>query len=64
MSEPKAAVLRRLQAIQAEGLSLHAMANKPNAAGMPTLRGKGCWQKGTISNLLAQAQEAPAHDHA
>jgi hypothetical protein len=43
--------------MQAEGLSLQAMANPLNAEGVPTLSGKGRWQKGTIGNLLAQAEE-------
>jgi hypothetical protein len=54
---PKAAVLQRLRALQAEGLSLQAIANQLNAEGVPTLSGKGRWQKGTIGNLLAQGQE-------
>jgi len=53
-SAPKASVLQRLQAMQAEGLSLQAIANRLNAEGVPTLSGKGRWQKGTIGNLLAQ----------
>jgi hypothetical protein len=57
MSEPKAAVRQRLQAMQAEGLSLQAIANRLNTEGVPTLSGKGRWQKGTISNLLAQGNE-------
>jgi hypothetical protein len=43
--------------MQAEGLSLQAMANRFNKEGVPTLSGKGTWQKGTIGNLLAQAEE-------
>jgi hypothetical protein len=58
MSEPKAPMLHRLQAIQAEGLSLQVIANKLNAEGMPTLSGNGCWQKGTVGHLLAQGDEA------
>lgn len=54
MPEPKAAVLQRLRAMQAEGLSLHAIANRLNAEGVPTLSGKGTWKKGTISNLLKE----------
>jgi len=54
---PKAAVLQRLRALKAEGLSLQAMANRLNAEGVPTLSGKGRWQKGTISNLLTQGGE-------
>jgi recombinase len=53
----KGELLKRLRAIQAEGLSLQAMANRLNAEGVPTLSGKGRWQKGTIGNLLAQAKE-------
>src|SRR6266511_4214882 len=55
--EQKAALLKQLRAMQAEGLSLQAMANRLTAEGVPTLSGKGCWQKGTIGNLLAQAEE-------
>ena len=40
--------------MQAAGLSLQTIANKLNADGVPTLSGKGRWQKGTIGNLLAQ----------
>jgi hypothetical protein len=58
MSEPKAAVLQRLQALQAEGLSLQKIADRLNHEGVPTLSGKGRWQKGTIGNLLAQGNEA------
>jgi hypothetical protein len=54
----KAAVLKRLWAMQAEGLSLQAIANRLNSDGVPTLSGKGRWQKGTIGNLLAQGGEA------
>jgi Recombinase len=53
----KAAVLKRLRAMQAEGLSLQAIANRLNNDGVPTLSGKGRWQKGTIGNLLAQVKE-------
>ena len=54
-SEPKATLLKRLRAMQAEGLSLQTIANRLNAEGIPTLSGKGRWQKGSIGNLLAQA---------
>ncbi len=57
MPSPKAALLTRLRAMQAEGLSLQAIANQLNAEGVPTLSGKGRWQKGTISNLLAQTED-------
>jgi Recombinase len=58
MSDPKAAVLQRLQALQAEGLSLQKIADRLNHEKVPTLSGKGRWQKGTIGNLLAQGNEA------
>jgi hypothetical protein len=50
--DQKAAVLTQLRAIQAKGLSLQGIANKLNAEGVPTLSGKGKWQKGTVGNLL------------
>jgi Recombinase len=54
----KAAVLQRLRTMHTdEGLSLQAIANQLNAEGVPTLSGKGRWQKGTIGNLLAQEEE-------
>jgi hypothetical protein len=56
ISDHKATVLQRLRAMQAEGLSLQAIANQLNAEGVPTLSGKGRWQKGTVSNLLAKAE--------
>jgi hypothetical protein len=52
----KVAVVHRLRAMQAEGLSHQAIANRLNNEGVPTLSGKGRWQKGTIGNLLAQIQ--------
>jgi hypothetical protein len=52
----KAALLHRLRALQAEGLSLQAMANRLNNEGVRTLSGKGRWQKGTISNLLKEGE--------
>lgn len=54
IAAPKAAVLTRLRTMQAEGLSLQAMAHRLNTEGVPTLSGKGRWQKGTIGKLLAQ----------
>jgi Recombinase len=42
--------------MQADGLSLQAMANRLNKEGMSTLSGKWRWQKGTIGNLLAQVK--------
>jgi hypothetical protein len=45
--------------MQAEGLSLSAMTNQLSPEGVATLSGKGCWQKGTIGNLLAQGDKKP-----
>ena len=53
----KKSVLTQLRAMQAEGLSLQAIANRLNNESVPTLSGKGCWQKGTIGKLLAQGSE-------
>jgi excisionase family DNA binding protein len=53
----KAEVLKRIQEMKAAGLSLQAIGNRLNTEGVPTLSGKGRWQKGTIGNLLAQAGE-------
>jgi hypothetical protein len=41
----------------AEGLFPHAIANRLNAEGVPTISGKGQWQKGAIGNLLAQKED-------
>jgi len=54
----RTAVLKRLRAMQAEGLSLQKIADRLNADGVPTLSGKGRWQKGTIGNLLAEGHES------
>ena len=40
MSDPKAAVLQRLQAMQAEGLSLQEIVDRLNHEGVPTLSGQ------------------------
>jgi Recombinase len=57
IAAPKIKVLEQVRMVQAEGLSLQAMANRLNNEGVPTLSGKGRWQKGTIGNLLAQIQD-------
>ncbi len=41
---------------KAEGLSMQALANQLNDAGVPTISGKGRWQKGTVSTLLAESE--------
>ena len=58
ITDHKAAVLTRLRAMQAEGLSLQKIADRLNHEGVSTLSGKGRWQKGTIGHLLAQGDEA------
>jgi recombinase len=50
-------VLTRLPALQAEGLSLQAIADRLQAEGVSTQSGRGRWQKGAIANLLAQTAE-------
>jgi Recombinase len=54
MPKSKGAVLQRLRALQAEGLSLQKIADRFNTEGVPTLSGKGVWEKGTISDLLKE----------
>jgi hypothetical protein len=56
----KAEVLKRIREMKAAELSLQAIANRLNTEGVPTLSGKGRWQKGTIGNLLAQWEGAKA----
>jgi hypothetical protein len=48
----KDAILERILAMKAEGLSLQAITRRLNDEGVPTLSGRGRWQKGTIGNLL------------
>jgi hypothetical protein len=48
----KAAVLTRLWAMEDEGLSHQAMANRLNAEHEPTLSRRGQWQAGTVGKLL------------
>ena len=50
----RSAIRGRYRIRQAEGRSLQTMANRLNEEGVPTLSGRGHWQKGTIANLLAQ----------
>jgi|SRR5215471_18874830 len=50
----KAEVLRRIRELKREGFSLKAIADRLNADRVPTISGRGKWQKGTIGNLLAQ----------
>jgi excisionase family DNA binding protein len=52
----KAALLPRLQAMHAQGLSTQAIATQLNREGLPTISGRGQWQRGTVANLLARAE--------
>jgi hypothetical protein len=54
----KAALVARLQALQAQGLTLQAIANRLNSEEVPTLSGRGGWKPGTVGNLLAEAKAA------
>ena len=58
IADDKAALLQRLRDMQVEGLSQQAMADRLNNEAVPTLSGKGRWQRGTISRLLTQAKGA------
>jgi excisionase family DNA binding protein len=53
--ERRAALVRHVQALHTQGLTLRAIAQRLNDEGVPTISGKGQWQQGTIGNLLAQA---------
>jgi Recombinase len=58
----KAALVARLHQMRASGLSLSQIAGQLQAEGLPTLSGKGQWQKGTVDKLLrsqAQSQAQP-----
>jgi excisionase family DNA binding protein len=53
--ERRAALVRHVQALDKQGLTLRAIAQRLNDEGIPTISGKGRWQQGTIGNLLAPA---------
>jgi excisionase family DNA binding protein len=55
-AQRKAELLARLRTLQAEGHSLQTIADQMNAEGVPTLTGRGRWQKGTVGKLLAQEE--------
>jgi Recombinase len=48
----KAAMVARLQQMRAGGMSLQRIADQLRAEGVPTLTGRGQWQKGTVDKLL------------
>ena len=51
-SSAKTTVVTRLRALRAQGLSLGQITMQMRAAGVPTLSGRGTWQKGTVAKLL------------
>jgi hypothetical protein len=48
----KAAMVARLRQMRAGGMSLSQIADQLRLEGVPTLSGKGQWQKGTVDKLL------------
>jgi len=56
-SPSKAELVTWLRTLRGSGMSLQNMAAELNARDIPTLSGKGRWQKGTIGKLLAQIQD-------
>jgi hypothetical protein len=50
----KAALVARIRAMHAQGLSGQVIATQLNAEGEPTLSGRGTWKKGTVDNLLKE----------
>jgi excisionase family DNA binding protein len=52
----KATMLPRLQAMQAQGLSLQTMVDRLYAEGIPSPTGNKRWHKGTLGNWLKDAQ--------
>jgi hypothetical protein len=50
-------LLTRLHTPREAGLSLQQIADLLNAERVPTLSGKGRWQKGTIGKLLGQPED-------
>jgi hypothetical protein len=45
--------------MKAAGMNMQAIATQLNTEGVPTISGRGQWQKGTVANLLAQAEASP-----
>ena len=55
MSQPspeKATIVTRLREMRAQRMSFSQIAAELQAEGVPTLSGKGIWQKGTVAKLL------------
>jgi hypothetical protein len=47
-------IVAQLREMRARRLSLGQIAAELQAEGVPTLSGKGLWQKGTVAKLLIQ----------
>jgi hypothetical protein len=60
-SPEKAALVARLRERRAQGLSMQQMVNELNSEGVPTLSGKGMWQKGTVAKLLINREPGSYH---
>jgi hypothetical protein len=60
-SPEKAALVARLREMRAQRLSMQQMANELNSEGVPTLSGKGRWQKGTVAKLLINREPGSYH---
>jgi excisionase family DNA binding protein len=54
----KAALITRLQAMQAAGYSFQEIASQLNEEGVSTISGRGQWQAGTVGKLLAETRIA------
>ena len=50
-----------LKTMQAQGVSFQVMADKLNAAGIPTLAGSGRWEQGMIPTVLLLSAGSPGH---
>ena len=48
----RAALVARLHQMRARGMSLKAIVDQLRSEGLPTISGKGQWQKGTVDKLL------------
>ena len=59
----RAALVARLHEMRARGMSLKAIVDQLRSEGLPTISGKGQWQKGTVDKLLhsqVKSQGQPA----
>ena len=61
LSPEKAARVARLRERRAQGFSMQQMVNELHSEGVPTLSGKGRWQKGTVAKLLSNREPGSSH---